>query len=839
MTPAAIIGRGRPSLWRIGAVAAIVPLALAVFALWFSSEMRRAEESNDLVNRTYARQLMVAELLSTMQDGETGQRGYVITGNRDFLRPYYDAEKLVGRRVDDLQRLMADEGAGTRKILAGIRVLVDRKFDEMRKVIALRDAQGLAAAQVAVGNGEGKQIMDAIRARTAQLADAEQQMLERHLQGQRDHTSFAMQAIWIIVAIGCLLAYFGAWLLWSNRIQRYETAVKAADAMGRTRAIFDNSLDAIVLLNPSGSIEELNPSAERLFGYPATDIMRRDITLIAELAPGEGPFLKRLGVGPDGIERPFRDHVTARRADGSYVPVEVALGMIDLPDGQHVVAAFRDISEREKAEEMKDQFLSTVSHELRTPLTSIVGSLGLLRGGGMEELSPNAQRLIVIAENNAGRLIRLVNDLLDMEKLDAGAMPFDFQPIAVDDVLSRSVDAVRGVAAERNVTIEVATGADPFLVRADHDRLIQILVNLLSNAIRFSPEGGAVQLSMRSHFDAVTVSVRDNGAGVPPEFARHLFGRFAQSSQRENASKGTGLGLAICRQIVRAHGGEIWHEAPDDGGARFSFDLPLWNSGSRMPVEDDGLPRLLVCAGRGEADAIVRAFADRQVRADVVADLAAVRTAARQDNYVALVIDCQCAEEGGADILRALRTDPSTRSLPVIAVAGEGRAPGDWASIDIVDWIAKPIDTNQLGRAVDSVVQRAQESLPLILHVDDDSDTLEITARALSSRARVAFATDMASARAFLSASRPDAVVVDLGLPDGSGHDLISELAERDGRSTPVIIYSAQEDGRAFAREVQAVLTKSRRSLPSLVDTVGAILEKLKISQEGADERKA
>ena len=141
-----------------------------------------------------------------------------------------------------------------------------------------------------------------------------------------------MQTILIIVAIGCLLAYFGAWLLWSNRVQRYETAVKAAAMRWeRTRAIFDNSLDAIVLVNPSGSIEELNPSGRRLFGYPATDIMRRDSPLIAELAPGRGRS-SRLGVGPDGqtaVPRP-RNGAPRRR---DYVPVEVALVAIDLPDG--------------------------------------------------------------------------------------------------------------------------------------------------------------------------------------------------------------------------------------------------------------------------------------------------------------------------------------------------------------------------------------------------------------------------------------------------------------------------------------------------------------------------
>ena len=229
-----------------------------------------------------------------------------------------------------------------------------------------------------------------------------------------------------------------------------------------------------------------------------------------------------------------------------------------------------------------------------------------------------------------------------------------FSAIAVDDVLSWSVDAVCGVAAERNVTIDVAASAERVVVRADPDRLIQILVNCCPTRFAF-PRRRTVQLSMRSHFDAVTVSVRDNGAGaLHARFARHLFGRFAPKQPAGVKIPARRTGLSSLASAVRSVCGRMavksGAEAPGGGAAQFSFDLaPMEQRFSAYAgLGTIGLPRLLWFAGALErrTDAIVQAIcADRQVRAIVVADLAAVRTAARaKQPYVALVTDRQCAE---------------------------------------------------------------------------------------------------------------------------------------------------------------------------------------------------
>lgn len=810
-------------LWgRLGFLA-LFPVLLAALALWFGSEYRRLGTVEDDANRAHARQLLVSELFSATKDAETGQRGYVITGNDTFLEPYRTGRTEVQRHLAALRTLPTSPAERSR--LERLNLLVDAKFVEMERVLAMRRSSGLSEAAKLVSAGRGKKLMDEIRREAAGAQQAEAEMLAATIARQDERTATTVQIIWVVVAFIAATFLFLAVILLRSEREKAGLERQAHESAARRRAIFDSTLDAIVLINPSGSVETINRSATHLFGYGETDLVRRDIAFIVDLAPGEGPFLDRVGLTADGLAEPFRHRLTARRADGTTIPVEAALGVMPLPDGIHIVAAFRDISEREKAERIKDQFLSTVSHELRTPLTSIVGSLGLLRGGTSGDLAPAVQRLLVIAENNAHRLIRLVNDLLDIEKFESGEMSFEFAPIDLRDNAARALDAMRGMAAEKGVTLELEQGDKAVTVRADADRLTQVITNLLANATRFTPAGGSIRLLVTRRTSHAEVSVIDQGPGIDAELRGRLFTRFAQSIQAPaGTSRGTGLGLAISREIVRNHGGGIWYDPAPGGGSVFSFNLPLWNTVTGQ-TENGAAPSVLICATGHEAGLIAAALEQRQIHADVV-DSGGLLAALEREPYLALLVDAKCL---GADasLLHRVRSVPSTRGLPIIAIASgeETGSAADFALLDLIDWIPRPIDRARLDAALDSVIVRARRELPLILHVDDDTDTLEITAVALEGRARMARATDIASARAFIAENSPDVVIVDLALPDGSGEELVADLGPAQDRAMPVIIYSAQERNGAFANEVSAVLTKSRRSLPALVETIIRILD--------------
>ena len=243
-----------------------------------------------------------------------------------------------------------------------------------------------------------------------------------------------------------------------------------------------------------------------------------------------------------------------------------------------LLRALRYAAERKRLERLKDEFVSTVSHELRTPLTSISGSLGLLMGKAAGNLPEATRRLLEIAHNNSQRLVRLINDILDIEKLESGRVVFDLRRIEVRSLVEKTMDSMRGLAEGHAVRVRLAESSAMADVRADMDRLAQVVTNLLSNAIKFSPPDNEVVVAIERDADLVRISVRDHGSGVPSDFRSRIFERFAQAEATNARRKGgTGLGLSIVKQIVERLGGEVGFVDAQGGGTIFHFELPVWN----------------------------------------------------------------------------------------------------------------------------------------------------------------------------------------------------------------------------------------------------------------------
>jgi PAS domain S-box-containing protein len=602
-------------------------------------------------------------------------------------------------------------------------------------------------------------------------------------------------------------------------LSQLDRALQAAATAERARNAFESAGDAMITLNPSGSIESVNAAAEQMFGYSAEELDRRDVSLLLDLAEdGDGVFMKRLGASRRALASGMVRELTGRRRDGKRFPADVALGVMNLPTGPHVVAVVRDISERRRVEEMKEEFVSTVSHELRTPLTSIAGSLGLMAGGAAGPLPEKAARLVGIAHANSQRLVRLINDILDIEKIESGKLTLDLSVVDLGDIAARSVESMRGLADELGVKIALEPGA-PVPVRADPDRLMQVVTNLLSNACKFSPPNGTVTVSLDPEGRVARLSVEDEGPGVPESFRGRIFSKFAQAdASGTRSSGGTGLGLAIAREITERHGGRLWFESPPGKGAAFHLELPVSSGDATVP--QDG-PRLLICEDDRLAGEMLQQMLEYDgFAADVVGTGDETLRAARTGWYAAILVDLHLPDMDGVALIRALREDEATRHLPVVVVSGnlaDGQERG--GALEVVDWLAKPFDQARLRTAVTAILQR-RSNRPRILHVDDDRDTLEVTASALGEVADIVTADNLAAARAILSDCRPDLVILDLGLPDGSGLELLPDLEAAHGPTVPVVVYSAQELDADLADRVDAVLVKSRTSLTGLTRLV-------------------
>ncbi len=246
---------------------------------------------------------------------------------------------------------------------------------------------------------------------------------------------------------------------------------------------------------------------------------------------------------------------------------------------QYLLGISEDITERKEAERMKNQFVSIVSHELRTPITAISGALGLLHGSALGVLPQPVTELISLAYNNSQRLAFLINDLLDMEKLSAGKMHFDFQLYPLHELVEQAIASNRAYGSNRNVQLHCEPCPTDLLVRVDKQRFLQVMSNLLSNAIKYSPDNGLVTIGFNQQGDRVTTSVIDHGPGIPAEFYSRMFEKFSQAdSSNTRKIGGTGLGLAITKELLARMDGHIEFESTPHVATRFYFDLPAWHS---------------------------------------------------------------------------------------------------------------------------------------------------------------------------------------------------------------------------------------------------------------------
>ncbi|MFZ2997610.1 CHASE3 domain-containing protein [Sphingobium sp.] len=809
---------------RFLAIALLVPIVLAGFALWLGAEFSATDRLTSHANASFDRATRAASLIAHVSDAEASQRGFVLTGDERFLAPYFPARRQAEESLAKLAGRFADSPDQNAR-LETLSAVVSRKFREMDGVIAERRNKGLAAAIARVKEGDGRKLMDIIRTRAEAMLMTEEGIRVARVAAYNRHAVQMQTIIWIAVGIVSMVLAAGMFLLWRQRLSRHLAQVEAYDSAARNRAILDSTIDALIIVNPSGSIESVNPAAERMLGYSAGELERRDLSILLTLADGKGTFHERIGL-IDGV---LRDHFLpdreVRHKDGHQVAVDIAMGTMRVPGGDHVIASLRDISARRRAEALKDEFISTVSHELRTPLTSVVGALGLLRGGQAGALPATATRLIEIAENNSRRLIRLINDMLDIDRLQSGRLQVERVPIDLRQVVTRACEGSEGLAGVAHVRIDALVPDEPVMVSGDAERLLQVVTNIVSNAIRAAPPGSAVTIGcwLDEEGSKAQITVDDEGPGVPHGFRDRIFGRFERADVQDGV--GTGLGLAISQEIMHRHDGRIWFEDRSPKGTRFAFELDVLRP---VPEHAAGGESILICENDPDMVGVLCDMVSAiGFTAHCVGSAAQAREALEKHSYSALLLDLNLPDENGLNFAHRLYSEIGYSVMPVIIVSGQAREGlAQPIPFDIVEWIEKPVDPRRLESAIELALRPSSIARPTILHLDDDRDVLEITAAALGPTARVLRASDLATARALIQSDMPDVVILDLHLAQGSGLDLLPMLIDHHGRAIPTILYSAHDVGPDAARMVDAVLIKSRGSFPDLRATIRRVLDR-------------
>ncbi len=509
------------------------------------------------------------------------------------------------------------------------------------------------------------------------------------------------------------------------------------------------------------------------------------------------------------------------------------------------------LSQRSELDNIKDEFISTVSHELRTPLTSIRGALGLLSAGLMGTVDSKAQNLLRIALTNTDRLIRLINDILDLERMESGRAPLHVRRCSLRDLTKQAMETMKPMADTAGVHLEFSLGVAPegVFFDGDPDRILQIITNLLSNSIKFSPPESTVTLRLEADSNSVQLRVSDQGRGIPIEKLDAIFDRFQQVEASDARQKGgTGLGLAICRTIVQQHNGSIWaesnpaeHRGP---GASLIVSLPrmsrlldqLDDKGIVQPRGGDGT--LILC----DDDPGIRTIIGEHLRhhgytileaSDGMSAIALAET----HEVSAILLDLYMPGLTGWETLQRLKHSAATAKIPVVilSVLSPSSTPREerQAASAAQGWVQKPFNENLLLAELSRVLH-AGEGPAHVLLVEDDIDLASVVIAGFKDAQITidhASTREIAMERCLLSA--PDLVILDLTLPDGDGFSLVDWLRQQPTlRALPLVVYSGREVSEFEMKQLQLgptqFLTKAKVQPEEVEELVLNIVQRLR-----------
>ena len=596
----------------------------------------------------------------------------------------------------------------------------------------------------------------------------------------------------------------------------------------RFRSLVETASDMIYRADTTGCFTYVNPTAVQIMGYPAEELVGMHYTdLIREDA--REAAVAFYGAQVEAGEQTTYYEFPAVTADGREVWVGQNVAL--LYENDEIVgfqAVARDITRRREVERLKDEFLSVVSHELRTPLTAIRGSLGLLASGRMGALEERGQRMLEIAAQNTDRLVRLINDLLDIDRIESGEASMEKVPVVAAELMQRAADAIHPMAEKAGVTVQVE--AFEARLSADPDRIDQVLTNLLANAIKFSPEGASVVLGGERGREEAVFWVKDSGRGIPSDKLESVFERFQQVDSTDSRQKGgTGLGLPISRSIVQQHGGRMWVESAWGQGSTFFFSLPLPGTAAE-PRAEDHTPLVLVVEDDPAVGAVVRKLLEREgYRVLVVERGEDAVPVARQRQPAAILLDLSLPGMSGGDVITALRQLGETRRIPVVVLTGAGEDTG-LELAEIVGWVQKPFDRETLLKTVHWAVTSADDRCHVLL-VEGNEDLAGVIREQLTVRGlKCFFARTGREAIEMSRRLRYDLLVLDPGLPDVDGFEVVDWLRRHNRhRNVPVLVYTARELDDSERDRLRLgpteFLVKARVATDQLEERIVAMLE--------------
>jgi len=590
-------------------------------------------------------------------------------------------------------------------------------------------------------------------------------------------------------------------------------------------ALFAFANEGLVAFDTDGRIRRINAAACKMLSTTEKETLG-EVVPLSKLVGEE--FAQEL-VTADG------NAIETQLPDGDEpVLVKARLGDVNGADGKLCgrFLALHDITHEREIADMKNEFVSTVSHELRTPLTSIKGYVDLILDGDAGEINEIQREFLGIVKENSDRLVELINEMLDISRIESGRVHLKIEPMSIQDAVEGAVDTFRAVLSQtgRSVDVNIQHGLPP--VAADRDRVGQVLVNLISNALKYSPAGGLVAVGVAQQGDLVKIYVSDRGLGLSGEDLGKMFTKFFRvDSAMTREIGGTGLGLSICKTIIELLGGEIGVESVLGEGSTFWFTLPV------APIEMVRIP--LLAGPDGPASGTVLVVDRDPDVADLIGTYLArhgydvVKAHTADEAFVAalrykpraITLDVILDEGDGFDLLQRLKEAPETAEIPVVVlsiVCDEGRS----CRMGAANYLEKPIDQGRLLAMIDDIV--GSVSSPVALVVDDDHNIVKLLSETLRRKGfAVAAAYDGAEAVESLKQRVPDIIVTDLKMPKMDGYELIQRVKTTpEWADVPIVVMTAHriDPDRIRLVDLAAHLLNKPITLEGIASEVEAVL---------------
>ncbi len=743
---------------RLSLLGFVLAGAILVAVGWLSYlQMLRLDQSRQLATQTLIVREEIEVLLSLLKDAETGQRGFLITGNAEYLTPYESATRAIGPHLDRLRELVGGDSV-QRTRATRLRTLIADKLAELEQTVRLRRQRGYVAAARVVVTDAGKRLMDGIREVTGAMRDEESRLYaERNSRLERQvRTATGLNIAGLAVALGLVV---GATALAIRAVRqrdaeqvarRFSEALAAASAESeaRLRITVESIGDAVIATDEQGRVTLMNPVAQALTGWTEAGAQGRAFEEVFAIVdettrrPVENPATK---VRREGRVVGLANHTLLIARDGREIPIDDSAAPIRVPGGRMrgVVIVFRDVTGRrdlergraalleaeqaarhdaEAASRAKDEFVATLSHELRTPLNSIFGWARMLQERTLD--AETTRRALEVIERSTRTQLQLIDDLLDMSRILVGKLRLEPRAVDLRAVVESATDIVRPTAEAKQVGLAVHCGDRPIVVAGDPDRLQQVLWNLLSNAIRYTPAGGGIDVSLDDVGAQARVRVVDTGIGIEPDFLPHVFERFRQadaSTSRTHA--GLGIGLALVRHLVELHGGVVQAESGGPGtGSTFTVWLPA-QAASESGVGPESAGAVVAGAARGLSGLHVLVVDDdpdardlaRLACAQAGARVTPAGSAAEAMRVVeaapvdVLISDIGMPGTNGYELMAAVRAHANGQRIRAIALTAyarlEDRERALRAGFHL--HVSKPVDPARLARAVALAVGRS------------------------------------------------------------------------------------------------------------------------------------